>query len=585
MQYRTELETFSKIISHGASGTGPAYFEAHTKAGEIMYFGWNEDPDNGGTTTCSTNCSRLTLSPTNLTARAWVVEKVVDAKGNFLVAKYVNDMTNGQAYPIEIDYTGNNGASLAPFAFVKFVYITRNDIIPTYQAGYLQQTTKLLTNIQTFLGSTNMITNYTLHYAQAVDGTSHDELTSITQCDNSSTPICLKPLSFGWQGSKSTVTIGSPIATTISNGASPNFLGTVGPGDYNGDGLPDLIPYPAGGSNPCDAYLGDAAGDGSFTAGSFIAQYTYEFVDPETHLHKQLPGDMCFPDNNPPTVLLQGMDYDADGFTDVTFENLPTGRFFLHNNQAGTLVDGGDLKGDAIRWQVGDFNGDFRSDFFTSGAPSYTYISQGDGTYPAIPSTGYSGLGGLYSTNIPVDFDGDGCADVLIQGSGFTPHIHFFCNPLPDASVSNWIANGDSIAIGDFNGDGKVDVFRVKSGTNAQLFLSNGTGINATATWTHTSSDVDFSRFSIYTGDFNGDGKTDLLLIADGLTGHNGVSTNHQLWLSSGSSFVHAVDFANSGNSGDNPLGTTPGIRPVTAVWFCVGAAVFWLFFLSGVFV
>ncbi len=63
MHYRTEIEGFSDIISHGSSGTGPAYFEVHTKAGQVMYFGWNEDTDN------TSNNSRLTLSSANLTAQ------------------------------------------------------------------------------------------------------------------------------------------------------------------------------------------------------------------------------------------------------------------------------------------------------------------------------------------------------------------------------------------------------------------------------------------------------------------------------------------------------------------------------------
>jgi hypothetical protein len=31
--YRTEVDTFSKIISHGTAGNGPAGFEVHTKSG------------------------------------------------------------------------------------------------------------------------------------------------------------------------------------------------------------------------------------------------------------------------------------------------------------------------------------------------------------------------------------------------------------------------------------------------------------------------------------------------------------------------------------------------------------------------
>ncbi|MCP4698054.1 MAG: DUF1566 domain-containing protein, partial [Gammaproteobacteria bacterium] len=42
-EYRTEQNNFSRIISHGSAGNGPAYFIVETKAGLIMGYGLNDD--------------------------------------------------------------------------------------------------------------------------------------------------------------------------------------------------------------------------------------------------------------------------------------------------------------------------------------------------------------------------------------------------------------------------------------------------------------------------------------------------------------------------------------------------------------
>src|SRR5262249_36268843 len=137
-EYRTEIETFTRGISHGAAGNGPAWFEVHTKSGQILQFGNTTDS--------------LVLAQGKPTARSWAVNKVSDTKGNYFTVTYTNDTTNGQAYPIEIDYTGNTAAGLSPYNKVQFVYATRPDITPAYQAGSLIKMTVRLTNVQTYAG-------------------------------------------------------------------------------------------------------------------------------------------------------------------------------------------------------------------------------------------------------------------------------------------------------------------------------------------------------------------------------------------------------------------------------------------------
>src|SRR4029077_17562705 len=58
-EYRTEVDGFSRIISHGTAGNGPAWFEVHTKSGQIMQFGNTTDS--------------LVLAQGKTTARNWAL--------------------------------------------------------------------------------------------------------------------------------------------------------------------------------------------------------------------------------------------------------------------------------------------------------------------------------------------------------------------------------------------------------------------------------------------------------------------------------------------------------------------------------
>ncbi len=235
-EYRTEIDSYAKIVAHGTAGSGPASFEIHTKAGQVIELG-------GGS-----NSRALPVKAdgtgTMTTARAWAVDKITDTKGNYLTVIYNNDTTNGQIYPTEVDYTGNAG--LTPYNSVKLFYTTRTDITPTYQAGALMQTTVLLNDIKTYTG-TSLVLDYKLAYTPASSAATHDELTSITQCDGGGTQKCLAPITFGWQGSKDTITYDVVANHTAEWSEIVGLAGanTISAGDFNGDGLTDyaiLVP-------------------------------------------------------------------------------------------------------------------------------------------------------------------------------------------------------------------------------------------------------------------------------------------------------------------------------------------------------
>ena len=547
--YRTEVEGFSKIISHGTSGTGPAYFEVHTKAGQIMYFGYAEDTDN------TSNNSRLTISATNLTARAWAVEKIADTKGNFLIVKYTNDMTNGQAYPNEVDYTGNDGASLTPFASVKFVYTSRSDIIPTYQAGFLMQTTKLLSNIQTYIGAT-MVANYKLAYTLATGGTQHDELTSVTECDGGTN--CLKPTTFGWQGSRDTLTMATtPIGIAQGTGTT---LGSIMSGDWNGDGLTDVL---TSSTTSCNIYYNTQSS--GFVVSGIVANYTSWTRGDEGWEETPYTGPPCFkgPTAKGPKAFI---DYNGDGITDQLLDQqFATSSWVLetlHNDGLGNLSEISDL--DILGpGTVADYNGDGLTDVmgqYTATGTHYFFYGDGTGGYGQSTASFANGL-----TLIAGDFDGDGCTDILQQGA--TKAIAYSCNPAVSSyTVPDWSSR--LIVLGDFNGDGKIDVLLVTpGGGTGTLYLSTGTALVAQSFTVPTT----WGKFQIVTGDWNGDGKTDIALIAAGNSGGYTHGTDHQLWLSNGSGFVEAPFTIPNSNTADTKEDAT------AADWNNDGATDIWL--------
>jgi hypothetical protein len=95
-EYRTERESFSKVISYGAAGNGPAWFKVWTKGGQILEYGNTAD-------------SRIEAQG-KPTVRVWALNKISDTQGNDFSVGYTEDHAYGDFRPNRIDYTGNSVA-------------------------------------------------------------------------------------------------------------------------------------------------------------------------------------------------------------------------------------------------------------------------------------------------------------------------------------------------------------------------------------------------------------------------------------------------------------------------------------------
>jgi hypothetical protein len=400
-EYRTEIEQFSKIISRGTAGTGPAWFQVWTKADRIITFG-----NSAG--------SRL-LAPDGATARAWMVTTVSDRAGNSFSVSYVNEPA--QAYPTRIDYTANAGAGIAPYNSVRFVYEARPDPVPSYHGGPSLKTTVRLAKVQTFADEI-LVSDYRLAYAQG-SATGRSQLGSVTLCTASG--VCLPATTFNWQhgneGTGGALSFTQSPSSSIFPASWSRASFTVG--DWNGDGLSDLVYY-----------------DGNARLGYFYINTGSGFIaGPTISFPAVRNGCVC-------AAAIVAGDWNGDGLSDLMFDvsfadhtsatNTTHWQpiFYMNNGFSGGALSFTQSPINSIfpaSWSrasftVGDWNGDGLSDlvYYDGNARlGYFYINTGSG-FIAGPTISFPAVrnGCLCAAAIgAADWNGDGLSDLMFDVS------------------------------------------------------------------------------------------------------------------------------------------------------------------------
>ncbi len=322
---------------------------------------------------------------------------------------------------------------------------------------------------------------------------------------------------------------------------------TMAVGDFNGDGVPDLVTGNSSVSPTLSVLLG--SGDGSFEAarnlpgwgapmsiavGDFNGDGVQDLAVANRGISPRYPGSVSvylgngdgsfqtarnFGAGISPSSMAMG-DFNGDGWQDlVVADYFSNDIWVLLGNGDGSFQAARNFEGcrNPVSVIVADFNGDGVPDLAVGGFATTVSVllGNGDGTFQMARLLDGVELGGL---SLAVgDFNGDGMQDLavasyhsnnvsMLLGNGdgsFQPAENF--RPADDGSFPN------SIAVGDFNHDGVQDLvvsyLQMQPGGNVSVLLGNGDGsfqaplIFAVGI---------YGSESVKVGDFNGDGLTDL---------------------------------------------------------------------------
>lgn len=305
-----------------------------------------------------------------------------------------------------------------------------------------------------------------------------------------------------------TAAIGPTVWVSISNGdgtfqpgiPSSGPAGTItmiNVADVNGDGKLDLIV--SGSKNSTTYFVATMLGNGN---GTF-----------------QAPIETDFAGRIPQGVLLA--DFNGDGVLDLAFTS-GMGIQTLLGNGDGTFREGPVTTLNQIPLNVvatGDFNKDGKADLvatvydlFSTGFDFVVMLpGNGDGSFGAeemVNGSGSSFVGAI--TAAVGDFNGDGNLDVAtaIQTTGATTQA-FVQIALgngdgtfqPTSNVPNVTSVTTPLLVADVNGDGNLDL-----GTGGYTFYGQGDGTFPTFQGTANNPNT-----YVLVGDFNGDGKIDVV--------------------------------------------------------------------------
>jgi RHS repeat-associated protein len=551
-QYRTEINSFTKVISNGASGSGPSTFTAWTKSGLTYTFG-------------GANGASFSPSGQNGTILTWLISKIQDQAGNYMTFSYTAEGNLSR-----VDYTANDNAGLGSYASVVLTYdATRPDPGLGYVVGSAITMNQRLSRATSYYGS-SIVRQYDLAY-EVSGNTGKSRLVSITEGNGAGRTF--PPTVFTWDSGSSTLGFtGTLVANALDN--DHNLV----QGDFDGDGVCDIAKA-RGSDNVLQVYKiqnGTIAPAGSFQSTQNLGNSN------DTWLQGDFNGDGKL------DVIRVHASGDVAGGAVIFTQFLNTG---LNGTGNAFTQSNAIITGTAPVWQstkiylAADVNGDGKLDIICINGPENgtlnpqtmvvtAFINNGSGTFSGANWTFPSVTGDLGGRNkdqckgtdrwMVMDFNGDGLPDlakIMQDASATTTSVRiyqnqngsFLANTLINQSpgfyeVDN-CTNNCTLAYtwlaGDFNGDGLTDLARVPKTANAQgetnvkVYLSTGllssssmpSGFTAAQPWlslTLGEKDV------VQAGDYNADGRTDLILLVDQIIEQFSFKTTRSEYVSNG---------------------------------------------------
>ena len=507
--YGLEMENFADITAQGQQGLGPQSFIVVNKNGTTTEFGTNAD-------------ARLT-SVGGTSVLAWMVSKVTDEFGNYMLYHYTQ--LNGELVLSSIEYTGN--ASMAPYNELVFEYMQKTEKQTFYEGGQEFRKTQLLKSITAKAGG-ELVKKYILQYEFGFT-TLLSKLVEINK-DGSE----LAPTQFCWKDPyDNSVVQGTQNMAIYSsaNAAKYSAIKNTIAADLNSDGFSDMVvidnsnnyevlinPFVqnyqtsnASGfasalttTNPSsntDSLLSSHVYDSDFDNNQEVYNFFNDQLNPKVYYLQKISTTGINSSNQMPTVQITQIGSPVTLNNRIDAMAVPS-RFYYDKNDYTADGDQDELiiDGENIRLNS----------------------ASGNATYTLNPRTMLAR---------PVDFDGDGVLEVavfedqvtslsvkVLQYNGSAFSIYY-------SGSINFTGNNSSaklfrlIGVGDYNGDGKADIaFMNHTKSTLSVCYSNGTSLTTpkpVSEFTALNASLDYNMTS---PDINGNGINDIVITEHGST-------------------------------------------------------------------
>ncbi|MBW9336775.1 hypothetical protein FEE59_24990 [Herbaspirillum sp. RU 5E] len=527
-EYRTERESFAKVVSYGAVGSGPAWFKVWTKSGLVMYYGATSD-------------SRIEVQG-KASIRQWALNRIEDTAKNYMTVSYSKDATNGEYYPSRVDYSGNDKVGLSTPYSVRFFYESLPQIVPMYNRGSRQTLVSRISSVQIY-GGDKELHRYQVQY-QAGGPAKTSVVSSVQECVESGARCFPAQQMINQWGAGDLASWAVWSDQTGVGGIELSLCALRTLADVDGDGLPDMIcvyNY-GGGSTRTFVRLAQGSAIGPWMAWSG-----------QTELNGLIL-ERC--------RLLTMADVDGDGLADVvcaydygngvtsTFVQLSNGTSLTPWRRWSEPTGSGGFDLNACKAvTVADVNADGQADLicvydYGRGVTStFVQLSLGTGFAGWTRWSPQSSVGGFEPSHCTMltmaDVNGDGLADVVCaydytSGAGVTGTFVQLNTGGGFTGWSLWVAltgyGGFDLArcrlltMADVNGDGLPDVvcaYDYSNGagvTGTFVQLNTGSGFIGWSLWAGLTAagGFDLGRCKLLTvGDLNGDGLADLICAYD----------------------------------------------------------------------
>ena len=506
--YLKEIDDFSRITLHNGTTGNPQYFVVQQKNGGRLYYG-----DYNGT-------NAFQKSSSNSAYIAWYLAAQEDVHGNYISYQYEQDLTNGDVWLTSITYTLHANYNFAHENQILFNYQRYADAQSGYISGCQVKRDKILREITVKTDATVM-RRYTFDYLKPTDEytNQYPRLYTITEYGEGGTEA-LNPMRIEWGDAGERL-----FNASYTYSQNSEFV----QGDFNGDGCTDLLT------------IYDLSTENKSAGAPRDYLVVYRYGSPNGFSSELTMA--TFSNQYRPVKAVSG-DFNGDGMDDFFFSTSSGYEYWqasLDNNNVPkftkqTYKPSVSTVGTPNIVAMADVNGDGKDELVIDNF----YFKNG---YAAGTEYALSRFSVFYTYMIG-DVDGDGCQDIIVCDDGGTVKV---CSPAKNAVIlersfarNYMLAPNCVLLCGYFNDDRYLDFLLLEGynevqpvNTQADVYYNTGDGKNFTYQLI-LNKFFNCRQSSFRTGDFNGDGLTDVVCVA---------SDNIRSDMESQSGFVSGGDY------------------------------------------